>query len=226
MGQTEEEPTNEGKERCAQDVCTVNGARAFGAAMHKRASARGPLRAPVASPKPTGWPLDHQAGRVPAPRHPMTKDACLPPWNPRLYPRGQPCAVWMLASVSPLDHDHGRLRSPLAPIDEERACPLLSQPLTGKLPLPVCVSIGIHFSPCRGKTLGCASVLRVRFGRNSLRLAVYRTFQLRRFSASLCGGTSHTTPTRETRRRSRLIHPMGQIIAEGDRRAGEHNIDQ
>ena len=72
--------------------------------------ARGPLRAPVASPKPTVWPLDHQSGRVPAPRHPMTKGACLPPWNPSLYPKGQPCAVWMPASVSPLDHDHGRLR--------------------------------------------------------------------------------------------------------------------
>lgn len=40
--------------------------------------ARGPLRAPVASPKPTVWPLDHQSGRVPAPRHPMTKERACP----------------------------------------------------------------------------------------------------------------------------------------------------
>lgn len=44
----------------------------------------------------TVWPLHRQSGRVPAPRHPMTRRAFLTP----LDTHGQPCADWMPSELS------------------------------------------------------------------------------------------------------------------------------
>lgn len=69
---------------------------------------KGAVPAPVASPKPTVWPLDRQSGSLRAPRHPKAKGLARP-LEPYLSERttlceldADPRSAWTTTEASPL----------------------------------------------------------------------------------------------------------------------------
>lgn len=113
--------------------------------------AKGAVPAPVGSPQPNVWPLNHQSVSLRAPRHPM-------------------------ANLSRLDHDQGDFALPWNPSTMARACPLdpsRFQRGNGSVPAPLdpmtektSLSSGHHDQPCadwmrRMPTIGKPAILQM-----------------------------------------------------------------